>query len=107
MRLEQQRGQEPRCRTVSSSAPENLEDLVQEVGNTLQWATLVQQVGYSTKQIAQQVTRTGLRSDVEHHLVQIDDQPKQVEVKRAKHQVKNVAYSGRRYGQSSSATLDR
>src|SRR5436309_2535150 len=66
-------------------------DLVQQPRDTTQWAIVVQQASDGAKQVAQQVARAGLRSDVEDDLIQMHHQTQQVEIQRAKLQVQDLA----------------
>src|SRR4051812_40400032 len=74
---------------------ERSQDLVQQVDDLLQRAAepAVQQVGDRAQQVAEQIAGTGLSSDVEHDLIQVDHQAQQIQVKRTERQMKDVAGS--------------
>lgn len=50
------------------------EDLVQEPGDPLERAAVVEQAGDCAEQVAQQVAGTLLGGDVEHDLIEVHDQ---------------------------------
>src|SRR3954453_20580321 len=60
------------------------EQLVEQVAEQ---AIVVEQTGDGTEEVAEQIAGSGLRRDIKHDLVQMDNQPQQIEVKRAEDQM--------------------
>src|SRR6185295_8771548 len=100
---EKQRAEErspaPPLRSLSGgSAAELTEDLVQQRDDAVQdsaepaaarWR--IKEASDRTEEIAQEVSGTLLRRDVENDLVEMHNQPQQVEIERAEREVKDVA----------------
>src|SRR3954453_22036150 len=72
---------------------ERPEDLVEQVRDALEQpreasaTRVVEQTGDRAEEIAEEVPRALLRGDLQVHLVQIDDEPEQVEGQRPERQV--------------------
>jgi len=71
------------CSTLALEPAKNGEDLVQELGDALERAAVVEQTSDCTQQVPEQIAGTLLSSDVEHDLIQVHDQTEQVEVERS------------------------
>ena len=56
----------------------------------------VEQTRDSTEQVAQEVARTALGDDVEHDLIQVNDETQKVQVERTQVEVQDVAGGGER-----------
>ena len=66
------------------------EELIQQSGELGQRPQRVEESDNRAEQIAQKVSGAGLSDDVQDDLVEIDLQPKEIDVKRPKDEVKNV-----------------
>jgi len=65
--------------------------LVQQRAQLRQQSAAVEQAGDPAEQIAQQVARSRLRGDVEHDLVEMHQQPEQIQIERTELEVKDLA----------------
>src|SRR5690349_3407768 len=81
-------------RLVSDAQVQGVEDLTQQVVQLTEQPrqrSAVEQAGDGAQQVAEQVAGSGGRDDVEHDLVEVDLQAKEVEVERSEDEVQDVA----------------
>ena len=69
---------------------EQPEKLVQHIRETARRRVRVEQPGDTAKEVPEQVARPRLGGDVEMHLVEMDQESKQVEIQRTKCQIENL-----------------
>lgn len=77
------------------------QDLVQERRQYVGGSSVIQQIRNCAKQVAKKIAGPRLRRDIEHNLIQMDHEAKQVQIKRPQVRVKYLATTrhgqGRRY----------
>lgn len=71
---------------------EQMEYLVEQVGeDAIERQATVEQASHCTKQVAEQVAGTRLGGDVEDNPIEVDHQPKQIEIDRTEGEVQDLA----------------
>lgn len=81
----------PRARVASLEPREDRVDLVEQLLDGAAVSAPVQEPCDRTEQVAKQVARPPLASDHQVHLVQVDDEPEQVEMERPEREVEDRA----------------
>ena len=64
-------------------------NIIQQVDQSSKSSTTIEQIGNSTQQVAQQISRTLLSSDGQMNTIEINDQTQNIQVKRSQSKIQN------------------